>query len=67
MKYIISFVLILIGYFATTIGATKINEWFGLFVCGLWSVAIGIVVAKSSNTDDEDKPHTLFRYHSQTQ
>lgn len=44
MKQLFAFILILIGYLATVIGATMINSWFGVLTCGLWAVIMGLVI-----------------------
>lgn len=44
MKDIFGVILILIGYLATVVSATMINDWFGVFVTGLWVVVLGLVI-----------------------
>lgn len=44
MKAIFGAILIAIGYFTTVISATLINELFGIFVIGVWTVILGMFI-----------------------
>lgn len=47
MKHIIAFILILVAFLATSFSATMINQWFGVFICGIWLLILGFMIELS--------------------
>lgn len=47
MKHIIAFILIIIATLVTSVSATMINQWFGVFICGVWLLILGFMIELS--------------------